>query len=140
MYAWETIVMSQKKILVPFGPSAKDLKSVHYALALAERLKAQVYILQNAPAPGLGNSRSVWAKEALLDLINSARLAGLTVSHLIANGGLEEEIIGLVKEEGIDVIVCGADDGICERCFLQIKPLFTGQIIQVKEKNHVNYL
>ncbi len=39
--------MLQKKILVPVGSSGKDLKSVHYALALAERLRAQVYILQH---------------------------------------------------------------------------------------------
>ncbi len=131
---------SQKKILVPLVPSGKDLKSVHYALSLAERLHAQVYILQLAPARGVPNPLAVWLDEALLDLINSARQAGLSVSHHIGHRALEEEILGLVKDEGIDVLVFGQDDGACERLLLQIKPLVASQIIQVKEKDHINYL
>ena len=126
--------------MVPLGPSGRDLKSVHYALSLAERLQSQVYILQHAPEACLENQFSAWLDEALLDLINSARQAGLIVSHHITHRELAEEIIGLVREEGIDLLVFGTDDGLNERLLLQVKPLIPTQIIQVKEKNHINYL
>jgi nucleotide-binding universal stress UspA family protein len=132
--------MSPKKILVPLVPSAKDLKSVHYAMSLAERLSAHVYILQQADASGLDNPLSLWMGEALLDLINSARQAGLAVAHHITHRNLEEEIVGLVRNEGIDVLVFGDDDAAGERLVLQIKPLIPSQIIQVKGKDHINYL
>jgi nucleotide-binding universal stress UspA family protein len=132
--------MSRKKILVPLWPSGKDLKGVHYALSLAERLHAQVYILQQAAVAGFENPLGGWLEEALLDLINSARQAGLTVSHHLAHGELEVEIVDLVKEEGIDVLVFGEDDGARDRLLLHVKPLVSSQIILVKEKNHIDYL
>jgi nucleotide-binding universal stress UspA family protein len=132
--------MSPKKILVSLGPSANDLKSVHYAMSLAERLYAHVYILQQAAASGLDNPLSMWMGEALLDLINSARQAGLVVSHHIIHRSLEEEIVDLVRDEGIDVLVFGDDDAAEERLVLQIKHLIPSQIIQVKGKDHISYL
>jgi hypothetical protein len=133
-------VMSPIKILVSLMASAKDLKSVHYAMSLAERLSAHLYILQQAAVPGLDNPHSTWMEEALLDLINSARQAGLMVSHHIILRHLEEEIVSLVREEGIDVLVFGDDDGAGERLVLQIKPLVPSQIIQVKGKGRISYL
>jgi len=132
--------MLQKKILVPVGSSGKDLSSVHYALALAERLRAQVYILRHDEVDASPNSIATWLDEALLDLINSARQAGLTVSHHIAHRELKEEIVGLVKDESIDVLVFGTDNGACEHLMLQIKDLVSSQIIQVREKDHISYL
>jgi len=132
--------MFQKKILVPLGRSGRDLKSVHYALSLAERMQSQVYILQQAPGAGFDNQFSTWLDEALLDLINSARQAGLTVSHHITHRELKEEIVDLVIAEGIDILVFSLDDGLSERLLLQVKPLIPTQIIQVKEKDHISYL
>ena len=132
--------MLQKKILVPLGLSGKDLKSVHYALALAERIEAQVYILQQDKDTGTNNPMTVYMGEALSDLINSARQAGLHVSHHIAHKELKEEIIGLVRAESIDLLVFGAEDGLNRRLLLQLKPLVSSQIIQVKGKNHISYL
>jgi hypothetical protein len=132
--------MSPKKILVPLLHSAKDLKSVHYALSLAERLYAHVYILQQDIALDSDNQHSIRMREALLDLINSARQAGLVVSHHITLGNLEGEIVGLVRDEGIDVVVFGDGDAAGERLVLQIKPLVTSQIIQVTGKDHISYL
>ena len=126
--------------MVPIGASGKDLKSVHYALALAERLQAHVYILQLAALGDNPDPFTVWLDEALLDLINSARQAGLTVSHHIAHRELKEEIVGLVKDESIDVLVFGKDNGACELLMLQIKDLVPSQIIQVREKDHISYL
>jgi nucleotide-binding universal stress UspA family protein len=136
----ENTGMLQKKILVPLGLSGKDLKSVHYALALAERIDAQVYILQQDDAVGSENSLTVYMGEALSDLINSARQAGITVSHHIAHKELKDEIVGLVKTEGIDLLVFGTEDGMNKRLLLQVNPRVSSQIIQVKGKNHISYL
>ena len=132
--------MFRKKILVPLGPFGKDLKSVHYALSLAERVQSHVYILQYVP-PETGKTQfSVWLDEVLSDVINSARQAGLTVSHHVTHRELSAEIVDLVREEGIDLLIFGPDDGLGDRFLLQIKPLIPTQIIQVKEKNHISYL
>ena len=132
--------MFQKKILVLLGPSVTDLKSIHYALSLAERLKAQVYIFQAMAIAGIQDSLSLWQRETLSDLITSARQAGFTVSHHITDGEIKEELIGLVKTENIDFIVFGAEDKVYERLLHQLKSLVMAQIIQVKEKHQIHYL
>ena len=132
--------MLQKKILVLVGHSGKDLKGVHYALSLAERLQAQVFILQKAGEHGDQNPLALWMGEALPDVINSAREAGLSISHLIANRPLKDEIVELALEEGIDLVILGDGDDACHGLPLQIKPLVPSQIIQVSEKDQVRYL
>lgn len=132
--------MFQKKILVPLVSFGKGLKSVHYALSLAERLQSQVYILQQAPCANNENQFNRWFDENLLDLINSARLSGLSVSHHITHRELKDELVELVMDEDIDLLIFGTGDGLGEHLLLQIKPLISTQIIQVKEKNHVSYL
>ena len=129
--------MLQKKILVPLELSGKDFKSVHYALALAERIKAQVYILQEDDGVAPANPTVLYMGEALSDLINSARQAGLNVSHHIAHKELKEEIIELVRTEGIDLLVFGAEDEGNMRLLKQVKPLVSSLIFQVKEKNRI---
>jgi nucleotide-binding universal stress UspA family protein len=130
--------MQKKKILVPLGMTGTDLKSVHYALALAERIQAQVYILQPDDAMGADSSMRIYMGEALSDLINSARQAGLNVSHHIAHKALKEEIVGLVKDEHIDLLVFGVEEKLNKRLLLQIKPLVSSQIIQVRGKKHLH--
>jgi nucleotide-binding universal stress UspA family protein len=130
--------MQQKKILVPLGVTGTDLKGVHYALALAERIKAQVYILQPDDAMGTDSSMRIYMGEALSDLINSARQAGLNVSHHIAHKALKEEIVGLVKDEHIDLLVFGVEEKLNKRLLLQVKPLVSSQIIQVRGKKHIH--
>jgi nucleotide-binding universal stress UspA family protein len=132
--------MSQRKILVTLGLSGKDLKSVHYALALAERIEAQVYILQQDDEHGYKNPAALYMGTALSDLINSARQAGLKVSHHIAHKELKDQIIDLVKAEDIDLIIVGVEEGVDKRLLLQVKPLISSQIIQVKGKDHVSYI
>lgn len=129
--------MLQKKILVPLGVSGTDLKGVHYALALAERIKAQVYILQQDDGVGPENPMVPYIGEALSDLINSARQAGLNVSHHIAHDELKEEIVELVRTEGIDLLVFGDEDDVNPRILKQVKPLVSSLIFQVKGKNRI---
>jgi len=123
----------EKKILVPLGTSEKSLKGVHHALALAKRLGARVYILRQGSAEP-GNPIGAMLEEALLDLINSARQSGITLSHYIATRDLKEEIIDMAREEGIDLVVFEADDEIARRLLIEVKPLVSSQIIQVREK------
>ena len=60
----------EKKILVPLGPEIRDLKSVHYALAAAERLQAAIIILRLADGH---IERTPWIEETLTDLVANAR-------------------------------------------------------------------
>ncbi len=133
-------MMVQQKILVPVGLSDTDLNSVYYALALAARIKAQVYILRYDAEGPSANSKAMWIETVLLDLINNARQAGLTVSDHMTRQELKKEVVGLIRDESIDVLVFGAGNGTCKRLMLQIKDTFPGQIIQVKEKDHISYL
>jgi len=127
--------MLQKKILVPLRTSEKSLKSVHHAMALAKRLGAQVYILQQAISTEPSDPLGMTLEETLLELINSAREAGLTLSQHVATRDLKEEIVCMAREEGIDLLVFEADDEIGRRLMSQVKPLVACQIIQVKEKS-----
>ena len=130
--------MTQKKILVPIGPEIKDLKSVHYALALAERLQAKVFILQWAGGPGGSEAYPAWLEEALADLIASARLAGLSLSHLTVNGRQAEGAVNVVKDEGIHLVVLSKHQSRLGCGLLELAPHLEHAIIRVEEKDTVN--
>lgn len=134
------MMMVQQKILVPVGVSDTDLNGVYYALALAVRIRARVYILRHGGEGLSANSKAVRIEKDLIDLINSARKAGLTVSDYIACQELKKEVVALIRAESIDVLVFGAGNGACKRLMPQIKDTFSGQIIQVKERDHISYL
>ncbi|MFH1981841.1 MAG: universal stress protein [Pseudomonadota bacterium] len=131
--------MSEKRILVPLEASEKSLKSIHYALALAERLKAHVYILQHHIGTTRPMSHASWMDAALSDLIDSARRAGLNISHHVGTGEWKEDIVGLVAAEGIDLVVFGGEDDGWEGLLVQLKPLIPPHIIHVKPKHHNSY-
>jgi len=122
----------QKKIMVPLGPEIRHLKSVHYALAAAERLQAAVIILRFADAH---NERPPWLEEALTDLVASARLAGLKLTIVEVDGAPEREVVDLADHERIDVLVFSEDQRRLERGVLEIEPRLEHLIIQVREKD-----
>jgi hypothetical protein len=130
--------MYQKKILVPIGPTACNLRSVHYALALAARLGAQIYLLQQAATANAENQQTFWFHETLQDLINNARQNEITLSHYMVNTNFKDEIVDLARSEHIDLLVFSADQAVSEELLLQIKPLVPSQIIQVREKNDIH--
>ena len=99
-----------------------------------------MFIVQQSKGDGELEPHSVWLEEALHDLISSARLAGLDVTHLVTTGDTAGKIISLVKSEGITLLVLGVDDGDYENFILQMKPHLPCQIVQVKEKDHISYL
>ena len=128
--------MSEKRILVPLEASEKHLESLHYALALAERLQTHVYILQNHTGSARSMSRTSWLDAALSDLIHSARRSGLNISHHLGTGEWKEDIVGLVAAEGIDLVVFGGENDTWRHLLSQLKPLIPSHIMHVKQKHH----
>ncbi len=131
-------MVSQKRILVPLGPQNNDLKGIYHALALAERMQAKILILQIEDQKDKNGTNGLKEK-ILLDLVNTASQEGLTVSHHIAYGVLGKEILDFIRKESIELVVLGEDDQMA-RALLRIRSKVPIQIIQVKEKNNVNYL
>jgi nucleotide-binding universal stress UspA family protein len=125
--------MTTKKILVPCGPEG-NLKSVHHALALAERLQAHVVILEWKGSADDRDPASTWFGDALNDVITNARMAGLSLSHLRATGAPQDEIVTIVDDEEIDLLVLGADQSQLEAAVLRDHPRLLGAVIRVKEK------
>ncbi len=125
------------RILIPLGTTEKGLKSIHYALALAERLAAEIYIihLPHGAVPKDASASSV--EEAFSEIINSARLAGVKVSEHLADHDAALEVVDLIRKESIDVLVFSADDTQCARLLQRIEGSISLQIIQVSEKEHV---
>ena len=122
----------QKKIMVPLGPEIRHLKSVHYALAAAERLHAAVIILRLADGR---KERPRWLEEALTDLVTSARLAGLSLTIVEVNGVPEREVANVAHHERIDLLVFSDDQRRLERNVLELEPRLENVIIQVREKD-----
>jgi len=129
--------MMRKKILVPLYPQNRDLKALYHALALAERIQAKVFILLSRH---LENSQQIssWIEEVLMDVIHGACGEGLQVSYHIAEDGFEDEVIGLVQSEGIDLIVVSADESPMKGILQRIIPRVSSQIIQVRGKDNLN--
>jgi len=129
-------VTRKSRILIPVGPSGKGLKSVHYAMALAERLEAEIFIVHLSNGSDAGESAARRFGEDFGDIINSARLAGLKISEHLAENDDAEELVEVIREEGIDVVVFSADDTQCAQILNRIKSRISLQIIQVSEKEH----
>jgi K+-sensing histidine kinase KdpD len=131
-------LVSQRRILVPLGPQSKDLKGVYHALALAERMEAKILILQIENQKD-ENGSNIWKERVLLDLVNTASQEGLAVSHHIAYGTMEKEILEFIKNESIELVVLGEEDQMAQS-LIRIRTKVPFQIIQVKEKDNVDYL
>ena len=139
--AWVNVWMvKQKKILVVLGLENTDLSGLHYALSLAGRIQARVFILKLDPPHGLKSPRDVWMEEALLDVIESARQVDMTVSYQVTRGPQEKEILDLVKGEGIDLVVFGEEEADLKNSLIHVRSLVPSQIIQVRGKNNINRL
>lgn len=128
-------MVTQKKILVPMDSQNKDLKALYHALALAERIRAKVFILLSRHLENPQQTNS-WVEEVLVDIIHGACEEGLQVSYHIAADGFEDEIVSLVESEGIDLIVVSADKGPMQGALQRIIPRVPTQIIQVRGKEN----
>ncbi len=133
-------MVRQNKILIPLGSTDGGLPSIHYALALAKRLESKLYIFQLQRRPMKEDTVNRRFEKTLVELINTGRQAGLSISHHLADSNFEEEIVRFVRNEGIDVVVFGVDDGPCARVLRGVKSKVSLPIIQVRERDHIDYL
>ena len=124
--------MHRKKILVPLGKHAKSLKSVHYALSLAGRIQAQIYIIRQRTAAEETTDNFNLLDESLEELIDGARQHGVALSLYRVDDNLIDEVVRLANAEGIGLLVFNTDDEMSEPTMAQIKPLISSQIIQVR--------
>jgi K+-sensing histidine kinase KdpD len=126
----------EKKILVVLHPESRELSALHHALALAERIKAQVIVLRIEPVEQK-TAFAGWIDDAVLELLNHAREAGLTVSCNTLKDTSKAALVGFVQEQDIDVIVVGENGRRWVRDLLQMKSGMPTQIIRVSEKDEV---
>ncbi|MEW6663960.1 MAG: universal stress protein [Thermodesulfobacteriota bacterium] len=125
--------MEGKKILVLMDSESADFSALHHGLALAGRIGGQVIILRIESSdgkPGLAG----WAVDAVYELVNRAREAGIGVSCNTLKGRSEEALLGFVREQGIDLLVVGDVERHWESDLLQLKLGGRTQIIGVREK------
>lgn len=130
--------MQRKRILVPLGVDTRNLKSVHYALALASRIEAQIYIIREMQSVDDDNTNLLLLNEALRELINNARQNGISLSLHEVDNHFVDEIVKLVDAEHIELLVFSTDNENTERLMTKVKPLVSSQVIQVREKEQIN--
>jgi predicted peroxiredoxin len=123
--------MQGKKILVPLGKHARNLKSVHYALSLAGRIQAQIIIIRQKQAGEDATDNFSLLDKSLEELIDDARQNGVSLSLYQIEENLVEEVVTLANAEHIGLLVFNTDDELSEPTMAQIKPLISSQIIQV---------
>jgi K+-sensing histidine kinase KdpD len=123
----------EKKILVLLHPETRELSALHHALALAERIKAQVILLRIEPLEQK-TALAGWVDEAVFELLNRAREAGMSVSCNTLRDHSRAAVIGFVREQEIDVLVVGENERRWIKDLLQMKSGMPTQIIRVSEK------
>jgi len=124
--------MQRKKILVPLGQHARNLKSVHYALSLAGRIQAQIVIIRQRKSGEETNDNVNLLDKSLEELIDDARQHGVALSLYRIDENLIDEVVTLANAEHIGLLVFNSDDELSEPTMAQIKPLISSQIIQVR--------
>ncbi|MFC1831527.1 hypothetical protein ACFL0S_05860 [Thermodesulfobacteriota bacterium] len=124
--------MQRKKILVPLGQHARNLKSVHYALSLAGRIQAQIIIIRQRKSGEETNDNVNLLDKSLGELIDDARQHGVALSLYRIDENLIDEVVTLANAEHIGLLVFNSDDELSEPTMAHIKPLISSQIIQVR--------
>ena len=123
-----------KKILVLVNPESRELSALHHALALAERIKAQVILLRVEPLERK-TALASWIDEAVFELVNRARESGMSVSCNTLRDSSKAAVAGFVQEQAIDVLVVGENERRWEKDLFQLKSRMPTQIIRVSEKD-----
>jgi len=126
--------VNTENILVPFGRQNSDLKSLYHAFALAERIKAKIFVLL-FKEENFTPEQVTPLEKACFEMAHSACEGGISVSFHIASGRFEIELQNIIKMEHIDLIVIGAGDTEIESVIKGLELSMSIQIIKVKEKN-----
>jgi hypothetical protein len=133
------LVVSYKNILIPLSPDSKNLKALHHALSLAERIQSRLFVLSIEYTAEKPNKKSP-VIDAWLDVIHKASEQGLQISLHIASNGGEEKLLKLMERERIDLIILSDTEIRVEKMVKNILPMISCQVIQVKEKNNINFI
>jgi nucleotide-binding universal stress UspA family protein len=112
-------VISLKKILVPVDFSEPSKKAVTYGLSLAEQFNAKLILAHIVPEstallyafpaelPEVEKNQYAKAKQAINTLVPVERAANLNLQTIVKIGNVEAELLGIVKDEAIDLVVLG---------------------------------
>lgn len=130
--------MSYKNVLIPLGPRSKDLKALHHALSLTERIRSRLFILSLQEVSEAQTPNPVMS--ACREIVQSACEEGLQVSFHIVSGNVETELVKLLEREHIDLVIINDSEIQIKTIIRRIMPLISCQVIQVKEKNDINFL
>lgn len=123
----------EKKILVVLDSESKELGPLHHALALAQRIGAQVILLRIEP-PGERTPFTSWVDDAVLEIMNRAREADIAVSCNSLRSRAGEAVLGFIREQEPDLLVIGEKEIQWGKDLLQAKTGLPSQIIRVREK------
>lgn len=96
------------RILLSLDSMDPGLGAGLYALNLAKRIQAQVYVLLVNRQQGNSGPDITGAQDQgnpIEMLINQARREGLNVSYYLADGPFENETVQLIQEKGITILV-----------------------------------
>jgi len=112
-------MISLKKILVPVDFSEPSRKAVTYGLSLAEQFSAKLILAHIVPEstallyafptelPEVEKDQYAKAKNEINNLVPVERAANLNLQTIVKIGNVEAELLGIVKDEAIDLVVLG---------------------------------
>lgn len=112
-------MISFKKILVPVDFSEPSKKAVTYGLSLAEQFDAKLIIAHIVPESTalmyafptefteVEKEQHAKAKQVINNLVPADRAVGLNLQTIVKIGNVEAELLGIVKDEAIDLVVLG---------------------------------
>ena len=134
--------MSQENILIPLAPDSRDLKALHHAISLAERIDSRIIVFCLEPEKGVARAENP-VMEACRDVISRVPENGLNISLLVTSAQGEEaatEFIQLLAQEGIDLIIISDTERYMAEMIKKIMPAISCQVVQVREKNSIKPL
>jgi len=110
---------SFKKILVAVDFSEPSKKAVTYGLSLADQFKSELIIAHIVPEssalmyafptqmPEIEQQQYEKARREIPSLVPAEYAARLNLQTIVKIGGIEEELLGIVKAEAVDLMVMG---------------------------------
>lgn len=135
--------MGQENILIPLAPDSRDLKALHQAISLAERINTKIIVFSVEPEPAQGEAKSP-VIEACMDVINRGRENDIEISLLVTTSSqgeeADKEFLQLLTRERIDLIIISDTETDMEKMIRRLMPLIPCHVVQVREKDHISRL
>jgi len=112
-------MISFKKILVPVDFSEPSKKAVTYGLTLANRFNASLIITHIVPESSaltyafptetlnIEKEQCDKAQQAIRSLVPPEYAAKLNIRTIVKIGAIEQELLGVAKDEAVDLVVMG---------------------------------